>query len=111
MTITYDDFQAVDVRVGTITRTEPYPEARKPAYKVWVDFGEEIGVKKSSAQVTHHYTLESLLGRQVAGAINLGVRQIGPFQSEFLLLGFEDEAGAISLITPHKPVPNGKRMM
>jgi len=111
MTISFDEFLKVDIRSGTVIKAEPFPEARKPAYKVWVDFGEEIGVMKSSAQVTHHYTLESLMGRQVAGAINLGVRQIGPFQSEFLLLGFEDEAGAISLITPHKPVPNGKRMM
>lgn len=110
MTITFDDFLKVDIRKGTVTKVEPFPEARKPALKVWVDFGDEMGVKKTSAQIARHYDAEKLVGKQVAGCVNLGDRQIGPFRSEFLLLGFEDETGAISLITPDHTIPNGNRL-
>ena len=110
MTITFDDFIKVDIRSGTVVKAETFPEARKPALKVWVDFGEGFGVKKTSAQITEHYIPDQLVGMTVAGAVNLGTRQIGPFQSEFLLLGFEDDQGAISLIKPDKPVPNGKKL-
>ena len=110
MTISFDDFLKVDIRVGTVTKAEAFPEARKPAIEVWVDFGKGIGIKKTSAQITHHYTVDSIVGQQVAGAINLGTRQIGPFQSEFLLLGFEDAQGGISLIAPSHDVPNGRRL-
>ena len=92
MTITYDDFQKVDIRVGRITRAEPYPEARKPAIKLWVDFGEEIGEKRSSAQITAHYAPDMLVGRQVLAVVNFPPRQIGPFLSQVLTLGFEDAA-------------------
>jgi len=110
MAITFDDFQKVDIRSGTVVKVEPFPEARKPALKVWVDFGDEIGVLKTSAQITHHYKSDSLVGAQVAGAVNLGERQIGPFVSQFLLLGFEDATGCVSLIMPDKLVPNGKKL-
>jgi tRNA-binding protein len=109
--ITYADFERVDIRVGTIIEANPFPEARKPAVKLLIDFGPEIGVKKSSAQITGHYTLESLIGRQVLGVVNFPPRQIGPFRSEILTLGFEDEAGAIVLAATDKPVPNGKKLM
>jgi tRNA-binding protein len=109
--ITYADFERVDIRVGTIIEANPFPEARKPAVKLLIDFGPEIGVKKSSAQITGHYTLESLIGRQVLGVVNFPPRQIGPFRSEVLTLGFEDEAGAIVLAATDKPVPNGKKLM
>ena len=109
--ITYADFERVDIRVGTIIEANPFPEARKPAVKLLIDFGPEIGVKKSSAQITAHYTLESLIGRQVLGVVNFPPRQIGPFRSEVLTLGFEDEAGAIVLAATDKPVPNGKKLM
>jgi tRNA-binding protein len=109
--ITYADFERVDIRVGTIIEANPFPEARKPAVKLLIDFGPEIGVKKSSAQITVHYTLESLIGRQVLGVVNFPPRQIGPFRSEVLTLGFEDEAGAIVLAATDKPVPNGKKLM
>ncbi len=109
-TITFDDFLKVDVRVGQITHAEPYPEARKPAFKLRVDFGSEIGEKKSSAQITRHYTPESLIGRRVVAVVNFPPRQIGKFMSEVLALGFSDEAGGIVLISPDKTVPNGGRM-
>ena len=108
--ITFDDFLKVDVRVGTITRVEPFPEARKPAYKLYVDFGPEIGERKSSAQVTHHYTAEELTGRQVAAVVNFPPRQIGPFRSEILVLGFPDAGGEVVMIEPNRPVPNGGRL-
>lgn len=110
MTIAYEDFTKVDVRVGTIVAAEPYPEARRPAYKLQVDFGAEIGVKKSSAQCTVHYRLEELVGKQVAAVVNFPPKQIGRFMSEVLVLGFPDAAGNVVLIVPDKPVPNGGRM-
>lgn len=111
MTISYDDFEKVDLRSGTVVKVEPFPRAKKPAYKVWVDFGSEIGVKQSSAQVTVHYTPETLLGRQVVGCVNLGDKNIAGFTSEFLLVGFPDDNGAICLITVNPKVPNGKKML
>lgn len=105
-----DDFMAVDVRVGTVIRADPYPEARKPAIKLWIDFGDDLGVKKTSAQVTVHYTPETLLGRQVMAVVNFPPRQIGKFMSEVLILGVPDKDGAIVLVTPDKPVPQGGRM-
>lgn len=110
MIISYEDFEKVDLRSGTIIKAEEFPRAKKPAYKVWVDFGEEIGVKQSSAQVTVHYTTESLIGRQVMGCVNLGEKNIAGFTSEFLLVGFPDNNGAICLITVDPKVPNGKKM-
>lgn len=109
--ITFADFERVDIRVGTIIEASPFPEARRPAIKLLIDFGPEIGVKKSSAQITVHYAVESLVGRQVLGVVNFPPRQIGPFRSEVLTLGFEDEAGAIVLAAADKPVPNGRKLM
>ena len=109
-TIAYADFERIDIRVGTIIEALPFPEARKPAYKLQIDFGPEIGVKKSSAQITVHYALEELVGRQVLAVVNFPPRQIGPVRSEVLTLGFEDEAGAIVLAGVDRPVPNGKKM-
>jgi tRNA-binding protein len=110
MIITYDEFDKVDFRSGTVIKAEPFPRAKKPAYKVWVDFGNEIGIKQTSAQVTVHYTPESLVGRQVVGCINLGEKNIAGFTSEFLLAGFPDDSGAICLITVDPTVPNGKKL-
>lgn len=109
-TITFDDFLKVDIRVGTVIEAEPYPEARKPAIKMKIDFGPEIGVKKSSAQLTVHYTPEELIGRQVAAVVNFPPRQIGKFVSEVLTLGFPDANGAVVLIGPDQPIPNGGRL-
>jgi len=110
MTLTYDEFARVDIRVGTITRAEPFPEARKPAYKLWVDFGPEIGEKRSSAQITRHYTPEGLIGRQVVAVVNFPPRQIGKVLSEVLVLGVPDESGEVVLLAPSQPVPLGGRM-
>jgi tRNA-binding protein len=108
--ITFDDFMKVDIRVGTVTRAEPFPEARKPAIKLWVDFGAEIGERKTSAQITVHYDPEALVGRQVMAVVNFPPRQIGPFMSEVLVLGVPDESGAIVLLSPDQDVPDGGRM-
>ena len=108
--ITFSDFEKVDIRVGTIIEVEPFPEARKPAFKLKVDFGSTIGVKKSSAQITTHYTPETLLGRQVAAVVNFQPRQIGPFMSEVLTLGFPDADCSVVLIGPSQAVPNGGKL-
>ena len=109
-TIGFEDFLKVDIRVGTVVRAEPYPEARRPAYKVGVDFGAEIGVKKTSAQATAHYALEDLIGRQVAAVVNFPPKQIGKFMSEILILGFPDEEGQVVLVVPEQGGPNGGRL-
>jgi tRNA-binding protein len=110
MPITIDDFTKVDIRTGTIQDVLDFPEARKPAYKLIVDFGDEIGIKKSSAQITVHYNKDDLVGRQVMAVVNFPPRQIGPFMSEVLVLGFADENGDIILAGPASNVPNGQRM-
>lgn len=109
-TISFDDFLKIEVRVGTIVDVAEFPKVRNLAWKLWVDFGLEIGVKKSSAQITKHYAKDALVGRQVAAVVNFGPRQVADFMSEVLVLGFSDEAGDIVLIAPERPVPNGGRM-
>ena len=108
--ISFDDFMKVDIRVGTVTDAQPYPEARKPAIKLWIDFGDEIGVKKTSAQITEHYNTQDLVGRQVMAVVNFPPRQIGPFMSEVLTLGVMDAAGHVVLLSPDQRVPDGGRM-
>lgn len=108
--ISYADFEAVDIRAGTIVDAQPFPEARKPAIKLWIDFGADIGVKKSSAQIMTHYAVEELKGKQVAAVVNFSPRQIGKFMSEVLTLGFPDEQGEVVLIGPTLPVPNGGKL-
>lgn len=108
--IGYEDFQKVDIRVGRISRAEPFPQARKPAYKLWVDFGPEIGEKRSSAQITRHYSPEELVGRQVLAVVNFPPRQIGPVMSEVLVLGVPDAEGEVVLIGPGHAVPLGGRL-
>jgi tRNA-binding protein len=108
--IAFDQFLAVDIRAGTVIDVQPFPEARKPAWKLSIDFGPPIGIKRSSAQITEHYSREDLIGRQVAAVVNLPPRQIGPFMSEVLTVGFPDESGAVVLIKPDLAVPNGARL-
>lgn len=108
--ITYDEFERVELRSGTIVKVEEFPRAKKPAYKVWADFGPEIGVLQTSAQVTVHYTPENLVGRQIVGCVNLGEKNIAGFVSQFLLVGFSDESGGICLATVDPKVPNGKKL-
>lgn len=109
--IAFDDFLKVDIRIGTILRVEAFPEARKPAWKVWIDFGPGIGEKKSSAQITAHYEADDLVGRQIMAVVNFPPRQIGPFRSEVLVLGFPDADGEIVLGGPGHKVPNGARLV
>jgi tRNA-binding protein len=109
--ISFDDFLKVDIRTGTVVDARPFPEARKPAIILIIDFGPEIGIKKSSAQITTYYTPEAMVGRQVLAVVNFPPRQIGPFRSEVLTLGFEDETGAIVLASVDKPVPNGRQLI
>jgi len=111
MSISFDDFLKVDIRVGTVTAVDAFPQARKPAWKLTVDFGAEIGVKRSSAQITDHYSAEDLVGRQVLGVVNFPPRQIGPFMSEVLVLGLHDSNDAVVVIGPERAVPNGQRML
>jgi len=111
MSISFDDFLKVDIRVGTVTAVDAFPQARKPAWKLTVDFGAEIGVKRSSAQITDHYCAEDLIGRQVLGVVNFPPRQIGPFMSEVLVLGLHDSNDAVVVIGPERAVPNGQRML
>jgi tRNA-binding protein len=109
-TISYDDFLKVDIRIGTVIEARPFPEARKPAFILVIDFGPEVGIKTSSAQITVHYTTEQLVGRQVLGVCNFPPRQIGPFMSEVLTLGFMDDNGAVVLANTDVQVPNGQRL-
>jgi len=108
--IAFDDFMKVDVRTGRVIKAEPFPEARNPSIKMWIDFGEEIGVRKTSAQITVHYTPDALIGRQVMAVVNFPPRQIGPFMSEVLVLGVPDESGAVVLVGPDQETPIGGRM-
>lgn len=108
--LTFDEFLKVDIRTGTVVRAEPFPEARNPALKMWIDFGADIGERKTSAQVTAHYTPESLVGRQVVAVVNFPPRQIGKFMSEVLVLGVPDENGEVVLLAPDQTAPNGGRL-
>ncbi len=110
-TITWDEFARVELRVGTVLKVERFPEARKPAYKVWADFGPEIGEKKTSVRITELYQPEDLVGRQIIGVVNFPAKQVGPFRSEFLLTGFADAAGAVVIAVPERPVPDGAKLM
>jgi tRNA-binding protein len=110
MSITFDDFLKVDIRVGTVTRAEPYPEARQPAFKLWVDFGPGIGERKTSAQITKHYDIDGIIGKQVVAVTNFPPKQIGKFMSEVLVLGIPDEDGEVVLLGPDRKVPDGGRM-
>ncbi|MCP0914646.1 MULTISPECIES: tRNA-binding protein [Legionella] len=110
MMLSYQEFAQIDIRTGTIVKAEPFPRVKKPAYKVWVDFGAELGILQTSAQITIRYALKTLIGRQVLGCINLGEKNIAGFISQFLLLGFADENGAICLATVDPRVPNGQKM-
>ncbi len=110
MNITYDEFAKVELLSGTIVKAEPFPKAKKPAYKVWVDFGQKIGVKQTSAQITAHYKIDEIIGKQVVGCVNLGTKNIAGFVSEFLLVGFADENEDISLINIDYKVPNGQKL-
>lgn len=110
MTLTPDDFAKLDIRVGTVVRAEPFPEARRPSLKLWIDFGPESGEKRSSAAIADAYAPETLIGRQVAAVVNFAPKQIGKFVSECLVLGFPDSAGRVALIVPDRPVPNGGRL-
>lgn len=109
-TISFDDFMRVDIRAGRITRAEPFPEARKPAYRLWLDFGPDIGERRSSAQITEHYDPDDLVGRQVLAVVNFPPRQIGPMRSEVLVLGLSDAEGAVVLVAPERAVPDGARL-
>jgi tRNA-binding protein len=110
MTISYNDFSKVDIRSGTVIKVETFDRAKKPAYKVWADFGSEIGILQTSAQVTIHYTPNSLMGRQILGAVNLGIKNIAGFESQFLMLGCEDSHGAVCLASLDPKVENGKKL-
>ena len=109
--ISWEDFEKIELKVGTVVRAEEFPEARRPAYKVWVDFGGEMGIKKSSAQITVHYKPEELVGKQIVAVVNFPPKQIGPIKSEFLLTGFFDKNGAVVIARPKRPVPNGAKLV
>ena len=108
--IDYSDFLKIDIRVGTIVDAQPFPNAKKPAYQLWVDFGDEVGVKKTSAQITQNYKTTDLIGRQICGVVNFPPKQIANFMSEFLILGLNDSDNNITLIAPDQPVPNGGKL-